>query len=188
MDFATAIKTMVSTPNLFEFYGFKRNRAGFVCCPFHGEKTPSMKVYDGAKGFHCFGGCGAHGDVLDFVQRYFNLSFNEALAKINADFHLGLPLEENNKEARRKAMKEADERRKLLEANEREHKRLRKAYDEALAYWIRLDMNKVLYAPKSADEELDPLFVEAVQGLESAAQRLDRAQIELYEFDRKNNF
>lgn len=188
MDFATAIKTMVSTPEVFEFYGFKRNRAGFVCCPFHGEKTPSMKVYDGAKGFHCFGGCGAHGDALDFVQRYFKLSFNEALVKINADFHLGLPLDGNDKEAQRKSMREAEQRRREREANEKEHKRLRKAYDEALVAWIRLDMNKGLYAPRSSDEELNPLFVEAVQGWEAAAQRLDKAQIELYEFDRSHKF
>ena len=39
-------------------------------CPFHGEDTPSFTVCTGkdhVERFHCFG-CGAHGDVLDFVQ------------------------------------------------------------------------------------------------------------------------
>lgn len=67
MDYAAIIKERVSTPELFSFYGFKRNRGGFINCPFHEEKTGSMKVYDGTGGYHCFGGCGAHNP-----QDYFN--------------------------------------------------------------------------------------------------------------------
>ncbi len=37
-----------------------------ACCPFHKEKTPSFKVDRRRQRFHCFG-CGAHGDVLDFL-------------------------------------------------------------------------------------------------------------------------
>ena len=33
-----------------------------VCCPFHNDRTPSMKV---DSRFYCFG-CGASGDVIDF--------------------------------------------------------------------------------------------------------------------------
>lgn len=51
------------------------------CCPFHQEKTPSFYVSP-AKGFvHCFG-CGAHHDVIGFVQRHDGLSFAEACAKL----------------------------------------------------------------------------------------------------------
>lgn len=51
------------------------------CCPFHQEKTPSFYVSP-AKGFvHCFG-CGAHHDVIGFVQRYEGLGFVEACEKL----------------------------------------------------------------------------------------------------------
>lgn len=51
------------------------------CCPFHSEKTPSFYVSP-AKGFvHCFG-CGAHHDVIGFVQRHDGLSFGDACAKL----------------------------------------------------------------------------------------------------------
>lgn len=50
-------------------------------CPFHDERTPSFYVSP-AKGFvHCFG-CGAHHDVIGFVQRYEGIAFAEACKKL----------------------------------------------------------------------------------------------------------
>lgn len=50
-------------------------------CPFHNEKTPSFSVSQSRQHFHCFG-CGAKGDVIEFVMRYRNLSFPEAVEKL----------------------------------------------------------------------------------------------------------
>jgi len=47
-------------------------------CPFHDDHYPSFAVYSGKGNFHCFG-CGAHGDVLNFLQRVEHLSFRQAL-------------------------------------------------------------------------------------------------------------
>src|ERR671916_834194 len=44
-----------------------------ILCPFHDDKTPSCKVNLGRKIFHCFG-CGAHGNILDFVRMKENLA------------------------------------------------------------------------------------------------------------------
>ncbi len=50
-------------------------------CPFHQEKTPSFHV-DPERGlFHCFG-CGAGGDVFDFLMRSANLTFMEAAREL----------------------------------------------------------------------------------------------------------
>ena len=92
MDFASIIKRSVYTKSAFYRYGINIDGKGFSCCPFHHEKTPSLKVYEKEKGFHCFG-CGESGDVISFVQKYFNLSFKEALQKINIDFGLGLDID-----------------------------------------------------------------------------------------------
>lgn len=50
-------------------------------CPFHGEKTPSFVVSRDKQIFTCFG-CGASGDAIEFVKRYYNLDFSEAIEKI----------------------------------------------------------------------------------------------------------
>lgn len=53
-------------------------------CPFHEERTPSFKVYkqdDGVWTYKCFG-CGANGNVFQFVERTMNLKFPEAVAEV----------------------------------------------------------------------------------------------------------
>ena len=47
-------------------------------CPFHNEKTPSFIVSETKQIFTCFG-CGATGDVIEFVKRYYNLDFKGAV-------------------------------------------------------------------------------------------------------------
>lgn len=48
-----------------------------ACCPFHSDRSPSFTVYDNGTRFQCFG-CGAQGDVLDFVQRLHGVGLREA--------------------------------------------------------------------------------------------------------------
>lgn len=46
-------------------------------CLFHAENTPSLTVYPDQH-FHCFG-CGAHGDVIDWIRQRDHLTFREAI-------------------------------------------------------------------------------------------------------------
>ena len=48
------------------------------CCPFHSDRTPSFYVNDKKGQYHCFG-CGAGGDVIDFIREYQNMTFCEAI-------------------------------------------------------------------------------------------------------------
>ena len=93
MDYANEIKSMVSMPEMMEQYGFRLNKAGFCKCPFHSERSASFKAYPGQRGFYCFG-CHANGSVIDFVMKFFGLSFGDAIKKINEDFSLFLPIGE----------------------------------------------------------------------------------------------
>jgi len=51
-------------------------------CPFHSEKTPSFMVSPAKQIFHCFG-CGVGGDVVGFLMKHDNISFNEAVRYIS---------------------------------------------------------------------------------------------------------
>ena len=59
----------------------RAGRCWAACCPFHAERTPSFYVYPDH--FHCFG-CGAHGDVFDWLMRTRRLAFRDALAFLGA--------------------------------------------------------------------------------------------------------
>ncbi len=56
----------------------KRGRDYMGLCPFHHEKSPSFHVSQEKQLFHCFG-CGASGNLVQFVMRTENLDFIEAL-------------------------------------------------------------------------------------------------------------
>lgn len=75
-------KALATAREAAEHYGLEVGHSGMACCPFHDDRTPSLKL---DKRFHCFG-CGADGDVIDFVSRFFGMTAKEAAEKIIADF------------------------------------------------------------------------------------------------------
>ena len=87
---ARRIKELVRLTDVLARYNLTPNRAGFLHCPFHsGDRDASLKVYPATDSWYCFG-CGAGGDVIDFVAKMERRNFVEALKKLNADFCLGL--------------------------------------------------------------------------------------------------
>ena len=163
------IKDRLTMREVLEYYGYEPNKKGFICCMFHNEKTPSMKIFE--KDYHCFG-CGEHGDTITFVQKLFNLSFQETLKKIDVDFGLNLCGTHSFDELRKSHYQQ-----KKLEAKrerkKREKEQASNEYWVAFDEWKRLDDNKRNYAPKTPDEELHPLFVEALQKLSYQTYLLD---------------
>lgn len=188
MDFANEIRTRLDTQEVFEYYGLRPNRSGFVCCFSHNERTPSMKVYKGNGGYHCFG-CGAHGSVIDFVMQYFGLTFQDAIAKINTDFSLGLPIGERISIRQRREMEQRKrERKEERDREQRERERLEGEYWAAFDVWKKYDTNKREYAPKSLRDDLHPLYVEAVKNIDCAAYLLDTAEMRLRDYaDKRHN-
>ena len=76
------IKSIDDLKTVVESYGVKfkktdKNIKG--CCPFHGEKTPSFHLKDNGSGayYKCFG-CGAGGDVVNFIKDKEGLTTLEA--------------------------------------------------------------------------------------------------------------
>ena len=63
MTFFETVKNSVTVKQAAEHYGCKVNRGDMICCPFHDDRHPSMKLNEDY--FYCFG-CGTTGDVIDY--------------------------------------------------------------------------------------------------------------------------
>ena len=58
-------------------------------CPFHNEKTPSFNVNEARQIFVCFG-CGAKGDVISFVEKYYNHDFKGACEMLAGEYGIDM--------------------------------------------------------------------------------------------------
>ena len=76
----------------------KKAGANFkACCPFHGEKTPSLVISPTKQIFHCFG-CGIGGDSIKFVMEYEKLSYPESIEKLASMYNVSLEYDNNQKQ------------------------------------------------------------------------------------------
>lgn len=67
------------TSVMSSYVALKRAGRDNVClCPFHSEKTPSCHIYAENQSFYCFG-CGAGGDVINFIRLIENLDYMESV-------------------------------------------------------------------------------------------------------------
>lgn len=181
ISYTDQIKAAVTMPEVCAAYGIEVDRKGFCKCPFHQEKTGSMKIY--ADGYKCFG-CGVAGDQIDFVKKYFNLSFPDAQKKLNDDLRLGLPIGEKlSPDKRREAERAARERQKQAHERKAARERLELAYNNALDWWVYLDKVKRENAPQRNDGGFCAEYAWAVKKLPIAEYRLTCAEIALYKFN-----
>lgn len=144
------VKAAVTARQAAEMYGLKAGRNSLTCCPFHQDKTPSMKVDDR---YYCFG-CGVTGDAVDLTVQLLGLSPKDAALRLAADF--GIEIDEKAKpNAFHPYRPRADP-----------QKELQKWFDHA--WGVLLEYRSLLrdwekrYAPQSMDEEWHPLFCEAL--------------------------
>lgn len=185
IDCSDRIKDAVSMMDICHQYGLPVNRGGFTNCPFHGEKTASLKVFNapGRKGWYCYG-CHQGGSVIDFVQRFFGLDFFGAVKKINLDFNLGLPIDsELTAEQQKQQRIIAYQRRKRETERQKQHDRLRTAYDRALANYARLDKEAQIARSAANPAALTDSMVYALTHVDAAWYELCEAQTALSAFE-----
>lgn len=92
------LRNSITMRQVVEHYGFPITRKGkthFIRCPFHKgatERTPSLQIYDGFRGFYCRG-CGTGGDVTRFVEMYEGVETKDAAIMLSSWF--GVPISES---------------------------------------------------------------------------------------------
>ena len=155
MNLFDTVKAAVTPRMAAERYGLPIQQGSMVCCPFHADRTPSMKLNEDY--FYCFG-CGATGDVIDLAARLFDLSKYEAVQKLAADF--GISGEKPSVLAKLKRGKTQAE-------AERHCFRVLRDYFGILQDW------KEHCAPQSPEDPIDPRYAEACHMLERIGNMLD---------------
>ena len=153
MNLFETVKSAVTVKQAAEHYGCKVNRGDMICCPFHDDRHPSMKLNE--QYFYCFG-CGATGDVIDLVAKLFGLSSYEAAKKLAHDFGI-----DPDKPPAAIALPKPE--RPLLRAYRQEEMRCLRVLCD---YLHLLESWKVQYTPTTAADTLDDRFVEACQMLD----------------------
>ena len=155
MNLFETVRTNVKAIDVVLMAGFQPNRSKMICCPFHNDKHPSMKV---DRRYFCFG-CGAKGDAIDFVSNYYGLRLKEAAEKIASDFGLNYDNTGYSEGVR-----------KPIAAKRSEYQIWAEKKQELFAHLSRLHEQlremKMRYAPKDReDSEWSPLFVMAAKEL-----------------------
>ena len=159
MTIFEAVKSMVTPRMAAEHYGMTVARNGMVCCPFHDDWHPSMKLYHDH--FHCFG-CQANGDVIEFTSKLFGITALEAAQKLRADF--GVQGDKPSILTKLNLYRtQAD--------NERLCFRVLRAYLQILQDW------KVRFSPQTPEDDPDDRFVEACHMLECTQYMVDQLTI-----------
>ena len=77
----------------------KKGSNYFGLCPFHNEKSGSFSVSSHKQMFYCFG-CGAGGNVITFLMKYDNLTFQEAVKQLAERAGIKLPEQDDSPAAK----------------------------------------------------------------------------------------
>ena len=144
MNIFERVRSSVTMKQVAELYGIDTKR-GMINCPFHNDKTPSMKLYDDH--YYCFG-CGEHGDAVSFAARITGLSQYEAAKQLCSAFGIV----HNSSEPFIKPMIKRESQRE----QETKAFRILSDYCKMLREW------REKYKPSRPDSGPDPLFAESL--------------------------
>lgn len=158
MNIFEAVKQSVTTRQAAERYGIRVERNGMCRCPFHEDKTPSMKL---DRRYYCFG-CGATGDVIDFVSRLRGIGSKEAAILLAQDF--AIPYENGAGKTSKPRQQNTDE--QNYQHMERYCFRVLLDYYRLLCRWKE-------DTPQTPEDGFDPRFVEALQRISLVEYLLD---------------
>lgn len=157
-----AIKDRLTCYDFLTGVGVHIDRSGKARCPFHGEKTASLKVYEDPKrGWHCFG-CGMGGSVIDLAMKWYGTNYMETTERLDGDFNLGLPIHKRLSREETKAINEEIERKRA----ERKARQIRaeaayKAYLDALEAWMKNEQVIQSKKPQGHFDEPDSEWLDA---------------------------
>ena len=141
-----AVRSQVPVRAAAERYGLEVNDSGMARCPFHNDRTPSMKLY--ADHFYCFG-CGKYGDVVDLTSELLCVPSYDAACALAEEFGVDAA-----RPTPRPALRQFRE--DLLHCQ-----RVLRDYLRLLRRW------RMRYAPTDPDAPIDARYAEACKMIDT---------------------
>lgn len=145
-----AVKAAIPVPTAAKRYGLEVNSGDMARCPFHDDRTPSMKLYEDH--YFCFG-CGKHGDVISLVVELFAIPPYDAACKLADDFGVDTNAEIVQRPAREEL--------RIFREDQLRCQQVLCTYLRLLTRW------REEYAPTNPEDEPDDRFVEACQMIDT---------------------
>lgn len=112
MYYSDEIRNQVISANdivdvIGQYVELKRSGSQYMgLCPFHSEHTPSFSVSRQKQVYHCFG-CGESGNVITFLKKYNNMTYQEAMEYLAGRAGIVLPKEEATPQQKERNRKRA---------------------------------------------------------------------------------
>lgn len=156
------VKQSYTMQDILNRYGLQADKRGFLNCPFHSEKTNSLRIYK--KSFYCYG-CGAGNSIIDFVMLMEKCSFADAIKKLGGDEQISFS-------AKRKLFKKQ----RIAENQETQRKKRDELYWSLMTEWFMLNKIKQEFKPAPDNDTPHPLFLQALITMPQIEQQLDKTE------------
>ncbi|MBR6862427.1 MAG: DNA primase [Acidaminococcaceae bacterium] len=150
------VKAAVRPREAAERYGLPVSQGGMACCPFHDDRTPSLRLYEDH--FFCFG-CGKYGDLIDLAGQLLGLGPGDAVERLAADFGIDTKQRCSATQYRSEIHQFRED-----EAN---------CFSVLMDYLRLLEHWKVSYAPSFPEAPMDDRYAEACQMLDRIEYMVD---------------
>lgn len=171
VDIKDEIKNLITMKDIMSKYGIK-HKGNMYNCPFHKDQNASAKFYRNS--FYCFS-CNKTGDLIQFIQLLYNLTFQEAMQKINVDFGLGL---DSNTKIDRNKILEIERKRKEVELAKKrknenyirladQYRELRYEIDRQLKLVNIVNWEEKVFEISKLQDQLELLEIEIEKELET---------------------
>lgn len=156
------VKESVNIVQLCNDNGIKIDRGNFTICPWHQDSSPSLHIYPETNTCFCFA-CNKQGDVIEYASAVYGIPYNRVIERLNAEYHLNLPID------RKPTLRELDGYKKAAERYAKETEERKRKSAKRFDEWVHLNLlsnraSRYLkeYAPTSPDDEPHPSFIWAL--------------------------
>lgn len=175
--FANIIRDRVSAQEVGRMFGLEFGSDGRCKCPFCGShRKDTLRLYPGNRGYYCFS-CHAGGDSFRLWREMSGDGFRDAVENMNNAFGLGLPIENADPEAIRKAQEENHRRQEAARIKAERERAVFQGYLDAVEAVQCCERVMAENAPKAPGEPFNDMYEAAAKSIDQLREYRDHLAV-----------